>query len=71
MEMLYERCAGLDVHKKNVKVDLIPPGHHHQSTKEILTYLTTTHELLQMRDWLHAESLDPPDHGINRGEHWN
>jgi hypothetical protein len=55
MEMLYERCAGLDVHKKNVKGCLITPGPRHQPTKEIRTYLTTTHGLLQMRDWLHDQ----------------
>src|SRR5215831_8260365 len=55
MEILYERCAGLDVHKKNVKVCVITPGGHHQPNKEIRTYPTTTHGLLQMRDWLHAQ----------------
>src|SRR5215470_3085735 len=55
MEILYERCAGLDVHKKNVKVCVITPGPRHQPSKEIRTYLTTSQELLQMRDWLHAQ----------------
>src|SRR5215469_135868 len=55
MEILYERCAGLDVHKKNVKVCLITPGPYHQPHKEIRTYLTTTAGLLQMRDWLSAQ----------------
>ena len=55
METLYERCAGLDVHKKNVKVCLITPGPLHQPHKEIRTYLTTTAGLLQMRDWLSAQ----------------
>jgi len=54
MEILYERCAGLDVHKKNVKVCVITHRPRHQPSKEIRTYLTTTQELLQMRDWLHA-----------------
>jgi hypothetical protein len=55
MEILYDRCAGLDVHEKNVKVCLITPGPHHQPHKEIRTYLTTTAGLLQMRDWLSAQ----------------
>ncbi|GHO55698.1 hypothetical protein KSB_41730 [Ktedonobacter robiniae] len=52
MELLYERCAGLDVHKKNVKVCLILPGKPGRPDKEIRTYATKTADLLEMRDWL-------------------
>jgi hypothetical protein len=38
MEILYERCAGLDVHKKNVKACLKIPGTDNRPSKEIRTY---------------------------------
>jgi transposase len=52
MEVLYERCAGIDVHKKNVKVCLRMAGQAGRASKEVRTYATTTAELLTMRDWL-------------------
>lgn len=52
MELLYEQCAGLDVHKKNVKVCLKTPGSGGKSHQEIRTYETKTANLLEMRDWL-------------------
>jgi transposase len=55
MEVLYQHCAGLDVHKKNVKVCLITPGADGQLHKELRTYATTTQDLLQMHDWLHSQ----------------
>jgi transposase len=55
MEVLYQQCAGLDVHKKNVKVCLITPGADGQPHKELRTFATTTQDLLQMHDWLHSQ----------------
>jgi transposase len=52
MEILHTRCAGIDVHKKNVKVCLILIDEQGKRTKEIRTYLTMTHQLLELRDWL-------------------
>ena len=52
MEIVYERCAGLDVHKKNVKACFTGPGRTGRRTKETRTYLTMTEDLLQLRDWL-------------------
>src|SRR6266852_6341630 len=52
MEILHERCAGLDVHKKNVKACFSSPGKGGQRQKETRTYLTMTGNLLEMRDWL-------------------
>ena len=52
MEIVYERCAGLDVHKKNVKACFTGPGRAGRRTKETRTYLTMTEDLLQLRDWL-------------------
>jgi transposase len=52
MEILYQRCAGLDVHKKNVKTCLKTPGSDGRPSKEVRTYATKTQNILQMRDWL-------------------
>lgn len=52
MEVLYERCCGLDVHKKSVVACLIVPGSDGKRVKEIRTFGTTTDELLRLMDWL-------------------
>jgi transposase len=52
MEVLYTNCAGLDVHKKNVKVCLLKQVPNGQPQKAFRTYLTTTEELLKLSDWL-------------------
>ncbi len=52
MDVLYTNCAGLDVHKKNIKVCLLKQVSNGQSHKEFRTYLTTTEELLKLSDWL-------------------
>jgi transposase len=53
MELVYERCCGLDVHKKIVVACLILVinGQRH---KEMRTFRTTTQELLLLVDWLSA-----------------
>jgi transposase len=52
MEILYTNCAGLDVHKKTVKVCLLTQTSTGQPHKEFRTYFTTTEELLKLGDWL-------------------
>jgi transposase len=52
MEILYNCCAGVDVHKKNVKVCLKKGKADKPAGKEIRTYATTTADLLAMGEWL-------------------
>jgi transposase len=52
MELLYERCCGLDVHKRTVVACLLTPGAEGQPTKEIRTFGTMTSDLLALSDWL-------------------
>jgi hypothetical protein len=52
MEILSTNCAGLDVHKKMVKVCVLTHPSSGQAHKEFRTYLTTTEELLKLSDWL-------------------
>jgi len=50
MNVLYERCCGLDVHKKSVVACLITP-----QGKQIRTFATMTGDILRMADWLTQE----------------
>jgi transposase len=52
MELLDERCAGLDVHKKNGKVCVKIAEGTGQRSKELRTDATTTQEVLAMGDGL-------------------
>jgi transposase len=52
MEILYTNCAGLDVHKKTVKVCVMTHTSNGQLHKEFRTYFTTMEELLKLSDWL-------------------
>jgi hypothetical protein len=44
MEILYTHCAGLDGHKKTVKVCVMTHASNGQLQKEFRTYFTTTEE---------------------------
>jgi transposase len=50
MEVLYPRCAGLDVHKDSVvaAVRCVSPPRHH----EVRSFVTTTQGLLALAEWL-------------------
>ena len=54
MEMLYERCCGLDVHKRSVVACLLAPGPDGQPTKELRSFGTMTADLLALADWFAA-----------------
>src|SRR6266478_5734762 len=54
MQVVYERCCGLDIHKKLVVACLIVLAANGQRHKEIRTFRTTTQELLLLKDWLEA-----------------
>lgn len=52
MERIYERCAGLDVHKETVVACLRALDERGQPKSEVRTFGTTTSELLTLADWL-------------------
>lgn len=54
MEVVHERCCGLDVHKQTVVACVIVPGTTSQPNKEIRTFGTMTPDLLELADWLNA-----------------
>ena len=56
MRVLYERCCGLDIHKKFVVACLMvsqPDGSLHKETR---TLSAMTQDLLALADWLRAEA---------------
>jgi transposase len=57
MEVLYARCAGLDVHKKMVVACLMLTLLDGQMHKEIRTFATTTAGLLALADWLESQQV--------------
>lgn len=54
MDVVNERCCGLDVHKQTVVACLIVPGTGSHPNKEIRTFGTMTPDLLELVDWLNA-----------------
>lgn len=52
MEILYDRCAGLDVHKKMVSACRLLTLEAGSEQRELRSFGTTPHELLALRDWL-------------------
>lgn len=52
MQLVYERCAGLDLHKKTVVACAITPDERGQRQKVLQTFSTMTPDLLRLRDWL-------------------
>jgi transposase len=57
MDVLYERCCGLDIHKRTVVACLVVPGPGGQPAKEVRSFGTMTDELLQLADWLAANGV--------------
>lgn len=55
MHILYERCCGLDVHKKTVVACLISSGKNGRVDRHVRTFGTATADLLVLADWLRAE----------------
>lgn len=59
MDVLHERCAALDIGKKDLKacVRAPSPSGRRSRREEIRTFATTTNALLELRDWLVAEKV--------------
>jgi transposase len=52
MQLVYERCAAVDVHKRTAVVCAITPEAKGQREKKLRTFSTMTPDLLTMRHWL-------------------
>lgn len=54
MNVVYERCAGLDVHKKTVVACVLTPDETGGWRRETRTFSTMTADLLALSDWLQS-----------------
>ena len=52
MQVIYERCAGIDVHKKTVVVCVLVAQADGTLQKQIRTFSTMTADLLALDEWL-------------------
>src|SRR5690242_12022906 len=54
MEVAFERCCGLDIHKDKIVACLLTPGASGRAQRELRVFGTFTREILAMSDWLAA-----------------
>jgi transposase len=52
MQVVHERCAGLDVHKKNVYGCIFVLENNGKKKLEVRSFSTMTEELLKLAEWL-------------------
>ena len=58
MQVIYERCAGLDIHKKTVVVCVMITLATGAGKKSIRTFSTMTAELLALDEWLRSLGVE-------------
>ena len=59
MEVLYRRCAGVDVSKRDAKVCVRIQGSGRRATSsEVTTWASTTNQILALRDYLKAAGVE-------------
>jgi transposase len=52
LELVVERCAGIDVHQAQLRVCVRVPGEGRNRVEEFATFGTTTPDLLELSEWL-------------------
>ena len=52
MDVVHERCCGLDIHKKLIVACTIVPGRGRQLHKQLRTFGTMTDDLEHLSNWL-------------------
>lgn len=59
MEVLRERCAALDISKRDVKACVRTPDPHRKGNRsqEVRTFASMTNALLELKDWLISERV--------------
>ena len=57
MQIIHERCAGLDVHKKSVYGCAIWPGEKGEKKQQVRSFGTFTADLLKLADWLREHGV--------------
>jgi len=54
MQVIHQRCCGLDVHKKTVVACILVTSQKGEVQKQVQTFSTMTADLLALVDWLKA-----------------
>ncbi len=57
MQVLYPRCCGVDVHKKNVVVCVLLTDLDGTVHRSVRTFATMTADLLALDDWLRTQEV--------------
>ncbi|GAC1650147.1 MAG: IS110 family transposase [Ktedonobacteraceae bacterium] len=57
LSILYDSCAGLDVHKATVVACLLLTAPSGKATRDVRTFATTTHGLRDLADWLGSQRV--------------
>ncbi len=57
MDIIIERCAGLDVHKQVIVGSVRVPGQQRKRTVDTRTFSTMTEGLLELSDWLSSHEI--------------
>lgn len=52
MEIIYEKCCGVDVHQKNIVVCMMISKNGRLSKKEIKTFGTNTNQIFEFTEWI-------------------
>ena len=60
MQVVHERCAGLDVHKKSIFGCVLWFDEKGNKQQEIRSFGATTVQLLQLADWLKQCGITRP-----------
>src|SRR5512142_3040088 len=58
MQVIHERCAALDVHKKTVVTTIMMTQADGSVQEEVRTFLTMTADLLALDDWLRRNRVE-------------
>jgi transposase len=57
VETIFERCAGLDVHKAQVTAAVRVPDESGRRVEQVAEFQTTVRGLVALRDWLEAHRV--------------
>jgi len=57
MEVLYDHCCGLDVHKKTVVACVMITSPNGRVQKSVRTFGTTTADILELLDWIDTQQV--------------
>ena len=67
MDVIYPRCCGVDVHKREVVACVVTTGPDGMPSKAIRAFGTMTPDILALADWLTHARGDPRRDGEHRG----